>query len=605
MFFDRSKAIVKQLSETKERASRSSGATREFSLPQNEAATKALAEFYPATSGDHQILAFVGGGTATLTYLYTADLEPQYTQVVIFGNRGYWNYSAHRLAQPHHIFALPHRPSDDFIDSALHDESQGILPHQPESAYVHSHDYQARVMELERATCAALNKKGIDVFIIRDAWVKKIDKVTAFNFKIEIEHAAIPVFANKVICATGAGPERGLEPQLKSLLFASAKDEKDIAEVEDRVLTYTKILSPVVEKCKGKDVLIYGGGATAAWAMEVAALVAKPVAWVGRSGFGNAITAGPRVGAILEGSRSLQVHGTIRDISYVKEGGKIVAEVATVKGDIQRFIFDYLFNCIGQEPYEPNASGLPEVISPVLRSELIPHLDKDRMTGTDQPCMLGWISRDGDFMVSGAAQGTFYDKDRQIVRPLSISSFLPRSAQVLITIGGVVAEICATTGYMNVIQDDKTGKVALKNLNIHVMNATQLAAYFTGLYPKAAASQVNNAIKAYLPLRVKTEFGLSSERLSEFMRIHFENTAELKREVLMDASPFTEVEASGDSESLPELSSPKNYRLRLFDIDRSDDVGSLALVSEAMVSPVASSEQSSRVAEIMLGSASA
>lgn len=537
--------------------------TREITLPQNETATDALTKFYPTGSKDQQILAFVGGGTAALAYLYTADLAPQYTHVVILGNRGYWNCAAHRLAQPHHIFALPHRPSDAFIDSAAHDQSKGILPHQSESAYVHSDDYQTRVTELEKATCAALNKKGINVFIVRNAWVREIVKVKSFHFKIQINHAALPVFANKVICATGAGPERKLEPHLQSLLFASVGDDaKAITEIKDRILTYTNILSPVVEKCREKDVLIYGGGATAAWAMEVAALIAKPIAWVGRSGFGNAEIAGPRVGAIIESSRSVQVHGKIHDISYVTD--KVTSEkrflIKIIMADFgkptQTFLVDYVFNCIGQDPYEAN--GLPEIISPAIRNELIPHLDKNRVTGTEQPCMLGWISRESDFLIMGAAQGTYYDKCRLFTRPSSISSFLPKSGQLVTTIGGVIAEVCATTNYMPIVQDPKTGKITSTSLNIHVMNATQLAVYFTGLYPEATAAQVNNAVKAYLPLRAKTEFGLSPEQLSEFMHTHFEK--------LSIESPLR-ARAS---------SLPKKYAPRLFDADRSDNEANAA-----------------------------
>lgn len=48
--------------------------------------------------------------------------------------------------------------------------------------------------------------------------------------------------------------------------------------------------------------------------MEVTDLNAKPVAWVAKSGFGEAEVAGPRVGAIIDRTRPLQMQGTITKI---------------------------------------------------------------------------------------------------------------------------------------------------------------------------------------------------------------------------------------------------------------------------------------------------
>ncbi len=501
-----------------------------FSQPdQNHDEVAALQQFYDDVADGEAVLLVVGGGTAALTYLYTHDIEPEYTHIVILGGRGYWQAAAHRLAQPHHILALPHSPSDEFVDPAEHDASKGILPHQPESAYVHSRDYQARVGQLEQETLAALKAYGKKVFLARNAQVDKIEKMAANDFRLRLTRSGVTVCANKVVVANGAGPARRLPADLKHALLASAhqKGHKDTAHVEERILDYTDILSPVAEKCRGKRVIIYGGGATAAWAMEVAALTAAPLAWVAKSGFDEAVNAGPRVFEIIQKSQSLQLHGLIEEIKYdecsVTGAPKLLVKVVTAdvgKGScVKEYEVDFLINCIGQEQYE--LGGLPDVFCQQIKTQLAPLLDNNYVTGSEDKLMLGWATVNHDLMIIGAAQGTYYNRDQQIKRPGSVSMCLPRSGQVPITVGGVVSSVCAITNYMPVRQCPKSGKVTLVSLNLHVMNATQLAAYFAANFLGATPDEINTAVVEYIAERKKTEFGLSPQRLKEFLREHF------------------------------------------------------------------------------------
>lgn len=479
-----------------------------------------LQEFYETIPLGEKVLAVVGGGTAALTYLYTAEIEAQYKHIIILGDRGYWGVATHRLAQPYHIFALPHSPTDEFVNPAKHDKEHGITPLDAGSAYVHSRDYQARVGELEEATLEALRKKGKSVFLARER-VNTIQRLGTTTFILDT-NSGISIAASKVIVATGAGPERRLEPHLQESLSASLSSITASPDVNERILTYTDILTSVVDKCRGKDVLIYGGGATAAWAMEVAATTAKPLAWVGRSGFQLAISAGPRVNEIIMKSRDVQVAGTIESIAYVSGGDsgakKLLIKITGPNGK-KEYRVDYLFNCIGQEPYE--LGGLPEIISSDIQGELIPYIDKNRVTGTDAGCMLGWTSKQGDFVIIGAAQGTYYDKHKKIERPHSVSQFIPISGQVPITIGGVVSSVCALTNYMPFSQHPKTGYTLVTSLNPQVMNATQLAVFFTASYPGVSAIFINRAVTDFITTRSKTDFGLSPQEMDEFMRNHF------------------------------------------------------------------------------------
>lgn len=84
-------------------------------------------------NGD-KTLVVVGGGTTAMTYLATAEIGKEYTHVAIVGDKGYWSRQSHRLAQPHHILALPEQPSARFVDPSEHDASRNILPHDDRSA---------------------------------------------------------------------------------------------------------------------------------------------------------------------------------------------------------------------------------------------------------------------------------------------------------------------------------------------------------------------------------------------------------------------------------------------------------------------------------------
>ena len=519
-----------------------------ISSDQDKESLAALQTFYQNIPEGEKVLVVVGGGTAALTYLYTQDIPAEYTHIVILGDRGYWETAAHRLAQPQHILALPYTPSDEFVDPAKHDEEGGIFPHESRSAYTHSHDFQERLGQFEEKTLESLSAQGKKVFIARHAKVNKIERIETSLFGLAIQEAGMPIFANQVIVASGAGPARKLPPDMQTSLASSLASDATKAplKTDEKILSYSDILSPVAEKCRDKDVLVYGGGATAAWAMEVATLTAKPVAWVAKSGFELAISAGPRVNAIIKRTRQVQIHGSIDAVAYDAPSAtgeqKILVKVSSLTpgGSVETNYFhvDYLINCIGQEPYEPG--GLPEIISSSLKSELTPYLDKNFVTGTEQPCMLGWASPKGDFMIIGAAQGTYYDRERPMPRKSSVSEYLPISGQVPITIGGVVSSVCALTNYMPITQNPKTGEITVKSLNLHVMNATQLATYFTASFPEAKAAEVNKAVADFIAERTRTDFGLAKERLSEFLLEHFRDHAEINTSI---SSPSTTMES--------------------------------------------------------------
>ncbi|MVT29335.1 hypothetical protein GO496_16270 [Acidovorax citrulli] len=230
----------------------------------------------------------VGGGTAALTYLSTVDLDSRFTHVVVVGDQGYWNRVGHRLAQPHHILALPHEDSAGFVDPGRHDALRRILPHDDRSAYVHSRDYQARLARLGQYTRGLLESQGRKVLFAGGVSVGKITKSDGAGYRIATNAAGPAVVGHKVVIATGAAPARSLANHL-----LPDKSTRDLPHI----LGYDDILAPgAAERIQGKSVMVYGGGPTAAWAMEVAKGHAGSSMWVARNGFGVAEAAGPRVG---------------------------------------------------------------------------------------------------------------------------------------------------------------------------------------------------------------------------------------------------------------------------------------------------------------------
>ncbi|MBF9266492.1 hypothetical protein [Paracidovorax cattleyae] len=466
-------------------------------------------------SEDDRALFVVGGGTAALTYLSTANLDSMFTHVVVIGDLGYWNRVGHRLAQPHHILALPHEESAGFIDPGRHDALNNLLPHDDRSAYVHSRDYQARLAKLGEYTGDMLRSQGRKVFFTGGISVEKISKEQGTGYRIATTGPGPSVLGHKVVIATGAAPARRLADHLLP--------EGSAAQLP-QILGYDDVLTPgMAERIQGKSVMVYGGGPTAAWAMEVAKQHAGSSTWVARNGFGVAEAAGPRVGAIIEGSRDCQIQGEIDAIRCLDSGdapggqrlrvdvsGKAQGEASEKRSlDV-----DYLVNSTGQDAYA--AGGLHDILSDAIKEDLRPIPDRNRVSGVPET-MLGFGTRSGDLQIIGAAAASYQDAGRGLKPGRLASETLPRSGKIGITIGGVVASVAALTDYMPMRQDPATGALRVTGLNLHVMNATQLAVYLTGAYPAASAERINTTVEEYLQARSHTEFGLSDAELEAFM----------------------------------------------------------------------------------------
>ncbi|GKS97693.1 hypothetical protein AVAK2825_24180 [Acidovorax sp. SUPP2825] len=281
--------------------------------------------------------------------------------------------------------------------------------------------------------------------------------------------------------------------------------------------------------------MIYGGGPTAAWAMEVGQLHAKSTTWVARNGFEVAVAAGPRVGAIIESTRSAQIQGELETMDCLDSDQppgeqKLRVNVLTRAPDgtqsIRSLDVDFLVNSTGQDAR--GAGGLHDVLSADIRRELRPIPDKNRVTGIPD-AMLGFGTASGDLQIIGAAAASYQDKENGLDAGRLPSETLPHSAKVGITIGGVVASVTALTGHMPIRQEPSTGELQITGLNLHVMNATQLAVYFTGAFPDAPAESVNTAVQDFLKQRSNTDFGLSDLRVKEFLQERFGDALPVSR----------------------------------------------------------------------------
>jgi hypothetical protein len=487
--------------------------------PQGAAAEASIDDFASSVGNGDKTLVVVGGGTAAITYLATAEIDKEYTHVAIVGDQGYWGKQAHRLAQPHHILALPEQPSARFVDPSEHDASGNILPHDDRSAYVHSTDYQKCLQSFGKRTVDRLRDEGRKVVVASDVSVDTIARDgDGYRLKTSLERQSLR--AHKVVVATGPSPARKLE--------AKRLPKGSPSTPPPQVLTYNDILTPTIaDRINGKDILIYGGGPTSAWAMEVAQLHAKSATWVARNGFEVAKAAGPRVKAIIEATRSAQLHGEIESVAYLdlekateERQLRVNVSLRAPNGakSIRSLDVDFIVNSIGQDAM--GAGGLHDVLSPDIRRELQPIPDRNGVTGIPD-AMLGFGTPSGDLQIIGAAAASYQDKENGLYAGRLASETLPRSGQVGITIGGVVASVAALTDHMPFRQEPSTGEFRVTGLNMHVMNATQLAVYFTATFPDAPASLINGAVQDFLNQRSKTEFGLSDRQVKEFLQARF------------------------------------------------------------------------------------
>lgn len=413
----------------------------------------------------------------------------------------------------------------EFVDPSEHDARQNILPHEERSAYAHSTEYQKRLSDLGERTVDRLRGEGRKVLVASTVSADMIERDGEQRYLLKTNQGQF-MTANKVVVATGPAPARKLEPKLLPASSRSSTGGK--VDAHPKLLSYNDILTPrVAGRIKGKDLLIYGGGPTAAWAMEVAQLHANSCTWVGRNGFEAAEAAGPRVGAILESTRSVQVKGELEAVAYLdldkapKERRlRVNVSIPTPHGgnSIRTLDVDFIVNSIGQDAY--SEGGLHDLLSPDIRRELQPVPDRDRVTGLPD-AMLGFGTPSGDLQIIGSAAASYQDKANGLSKGPLASETLPRSAQVGITAGGVVASVAALTNHMPFRQDLSTGEFQITGLNVHVMNATQLAVYFTGEFPDAPAAVINTAVRDFLNLRSKTEFGLPDLQVKEFLQVRF------------------------------------------------------------------------------------
>jgi hypothetical protein len=239
------------------------------------------------------------------------------------------------------------------------------------------------------------------------------------------------------------------------------------------------------------------------------------------------------VTAIIENSRNIQMIGNIGSIGYVESSStnsekKIFVEIIQKNRkdqkdqigsqEVREIRADYLVTSMGQDAYEDG--GLHHILSNNLRKQLVPIHDRNQMSG-NADTTLGFGTPNRNFEIIGAAGSGYYDTEYDLKQGPAVSATLPGGAKVGATIGGVIASVSALTGYMPLTQDAQTGEVDVTGLNQDLMNRTQLACYFTGLFPNAKPLEINQAIEDYVTERSRTWFGFSDEKFREFLKNHF------------------------------------------------------------------------------------
>lgn len=206
----------------------------------------------------------LGAGTTAATYLSFFPPQPD-EKVGVIGMPDPWSRRGdHRMGQPPHLLMLPLAhpqrapafPPHSTATATVDDDA--IEP--PSDPFLRSDDFAHQIVW--------------PAVTFRQARVESVTRVTE-GLKVSYQYENGPrkfLYASKVVVATGPGPARG------TALF-DGNAPLGTFQTGDGYLDHS-----VAPDLSGKDVMVQGGSATAAWSVEKAlGLGARRVYWIHRA----------------------------------------------------------------------------------------------------------------------------------------------------------------------------------------------------------------------------------------------------------------------------------------------------------------------------------
>ncbi len=402
-------------------------------------------------------------------------------------------------------------------------------------------------------------------------WIQKIARIgEVYMITGSLNNeATFIITCNNIIVATGPGPARAL-----TVDDGGKPTEVPLDSLGGYAVGGTAFMSPDWQmpgggSAAGKMVAVYGGSATAAWAVELAILRRMSVvlwftrpdeksgSWEADTRFKEAFPPGERNTEVEHETRDLRKVLKLTGVKLIGKGTPFVAlTFRNRNNEVVRTPVDLLVTALGSA--HTKISGVREWFTkdPDLEKKLVPFYDRDQAI-TSQPCLLAVGTPDRSLMIVGSAMSSAAGfslpelatrdpyKVAKLVDYRDISSTLPPAARPTEGIAMVMAGIEALNQFMPATPIDR-GRLAMHStpslttatatgpgqlpqgsanpargqdklheldfkwdINFNTSNRTQLAAYLaqtTDLEPFAA----NLAVALIVLLRSRNTLGLSN-----------------------------------------------------------------------------------------------
>lgn len=488
----------------------------------------------------------IGTGISATAYLVTVrqylhSLNQTLGTVGVVGGADLWQQLSHRHSMG--------QPSQLLIGNlGTGRENKGFAPHQLQDARFMTAGQFSTLIQHYLTHYS-------DVQLPR-SWVHRITKegskyLVAINVEGEIGRV---ISCDNVIFAPGPGPTRPLSTEAGDI------SEEEITGFGKRVIKGNDFMSPgwktpLSISPEETTVAVYGGSATAAWAVEEAALRRmKVICWFTRPGrddkawdvgvrFRDAFPAGDRNNTVeADYSKVRHVYKLI-SVTAVPESTKLCLTFEQSDGKRVLTLVDLLIYALGSE--HTLTRGVTEVLTPDIVSNLVAFYDKNRAI-SDEPTLLAIGTEDRSLMIVGSAMSSMAgfgkstmklqgDSKRTISAVTSykeISNTLPEAARPTEGIAMVMAGVEALNEYIpaNPIRGGRkvTYSTAHRStthdidfewgINFNTSNRTQLAVFIaqtTDLSPFAANLAV--ALIVFFRTQPESVRGLSDLQVTEII----------------------------------------------------------------------------------------
>jgi hypothetical protein len=409
-------------------------------------------------------------------------------------------------------------------------------------------------------------------------WVRRIYRLGEVYLVEGSIHndATFRIICNNIIIATGPGPARPLTVNSDGTTV-----EVPLANLGGYAVNGTAFMSPDWRLPGGKSpaglmVAVYGGSATAAWAVELAILRAMKVvlwftrpdertgSWEGKTRFKDAFPPGERNTEVEQQTRDIRKVLKLTEVKLLNPRDPFIGlTFRNSENQVVRAAVDVLVTALGSA--HTKATGIREWFTkdPDLEKKLIPFYDRDQAIHS-QPSLLAIGTPDRSLMIVGSAMSSaagfnlpeLAARDPYQVQKLidyrEISATLPPAARPTEGIAMVMASIEALNQYMPAEQSSgRHGSVDFKwDINFNTSNRNQLAAYLaqtTDLEPFAA----NLAVALIVKLRGKNTLGLSNPQV-RFIIEAAEATLAITRRLrpVLDSERFWKDKVNGAERAL-------------------------------------------------------